>query len=295
MTAATGRIYGPKPFAGVIPEEYVYPLAAGVTPYRNWLMGIVPTTGNGVAQAAGVTNLISAGFSDRDDLSAAVAAGQQYFGGRQTFVSGFVNATTGADPILATSIAVAAYAVDNQTVGLLSNLSGTNRSLAGLAFGLDPDGVNGSPVPIIWVGTIAWLLARATTVMDAFCRASLSIADAAANTAIAERAMNNFAAHGKLTGVTFTGAAIAADNTDYITVTISKRDGAGGGATSLATYDSRAANNGAVTAFVPAAFTLTATVADLDILETDVLTITTVKGASGKTITGAVRANIKVG
>jgi hypothetical protein len=130
-------------------------------------------------------------------------------------------------------------------------------------------------------------------IADRFSLASTEIADAAASTAIAEKAIRRPKVKGTVTSIEFTGAAIAADNTDYVTVTVAKRDGAGGSPVTLGTYDSRAANNGAVTAFVPALFTLSVVAGALYLLETDIVTITTVKGGSGKVITGPVTVHGK--
>ena len=62
----------------------------------------------------------------------------------------------------------------------------------------------------------------------------------------------------------------------------------GGGAVTIATYDSRAAGNGAATAFVPKAWTLSVVAGALDLLETDEVTIAIVKGGSGQVLTGRI-------
>ncbi len=240
-----------------------------------------------MVQAAGVTNLISAGFSDRDDISSGVAAGQQYFGGRQVFVSGYVNSTaTGADTVLSTSIAVPIWAVDNQTVGLLSNLSGTNRSLLGLAFGLDPDGVNGNPVPIIWPGPVAWSIARGVCLADAANGGSLAKTidpDATTDTVntLAEAQLSRQKIHGKVSAIEFsvTGATLAASGaTNYTVFTVWKRDGVGGSPVSLGTLSTALL---AFTQWTTLSFTLSAVAGALDLLETDLITVTKTHGSSG--------------
>jgi hypothetical protein len=196
--------------------------------------------------------------------------------------------TASSDGFTAADVLAVAWDAGNGTPGKKSNLSGSNRSIMGLVLGLLSDGT-----PRTWVGRVAHTVARALMIADAYPLASTEIADAAASTAIAEKAIRRPKIHGKVTSIELTGAAIAADNTDYITVTVAKRDGAGGGAVTLGTYDSRAANQGAVTAFTPAAFSLSAVAAALYLLETDIVTITTVKGGSGKVITGQVLVNGK--
>ncbi len=292
MTAASGRIAGPKPYGdhNPIPWGDTLALAASVAPYRNWLLGVVPTTGYVVAQAAGVTDLVSAGFADRDEPSSS-SAGRSFMLARQQFVSGFLNSEETNDALLSTDYAAPFWIVDNQTVGRLSNFSGVNRSLGGLAFGIDPD----TDTPIIYPGPIGWTLGRAALMANNAILASVPIVDAAASDTIAERVIPTEKLHGKISSIQLVGAAIAANNTDYITLTISKRDGAGGGAVVLGTYDSRAANQGALTAFVPGEFSLSAVAGALNILETDVVTIIEAKGGAGKSVIGAVRIIGKVG
>ncbi len=292
MTAASGRIAGPKPYGdhNPIPWGDTLALAASVAPYRNWLLGVVPTTGYVVAQAAGVTDLVSAGFADRDEPSSS-SAGRSFMLARQQFVSGFLNSEETNDALLSTDYAAPFWIVDNQTVGRLSNFSGVNRSLGGLAFGIDPD----TDTPILYPGPIGWTLGRAALMANNAILASVPIVDAAASDTIAERVIPTEKLHGKISSIQLVGAAIAANNTDYITLTISKRDGAGGGAVVLGTYDSRAANQGALTAFVPGEFSLSAVAGALNILETDVVTIIEAKGGAGKSVIGAVRIIGKVG
>lgn len=292
MTAASGRVFGPKPYGGdhAIPHALPTPIAANVSVYRNWLMGVPYGSANAVAQAAGVTDLVSLGFADRDNVADSTA-GASHMIARQSFVSGFPSSTETNDAILASDIAVPCYAVDNQTVGKLSNFGGTNRSLLGLALGVDAD----NNTAIIYPGPIGWLLGKLAIMSGAANVAEYAIADAAASDAIAERVIPSSKLHGLITAIQFTGAAVAANNTDYVTITVSKRDGAGGGAVVLGTYDSRAANQGAVTAFVPAAFSLSAVAGALNVLETDVITLTVAKGGAGKTLTGAIRVITKVG
>lgn len=81
-------------------------------------------------------------------------------------------------------------------------------------------------------------------------------------------------------------AAVAADNTDYGTITVAKRT-AGGSATTIASGDSRAASLNGLTAFSPAALTNTATTANLDIAAGDAITVKLIKSGSGKAFSTA--------
>lgn len=290
MTAATGRIYGVKPYDGPIPSTLIHPLTASLAPSRNWLLGL-NASGYAVAQAAGVVGLASLGFADIDTATAGTANGDAKVTVRQGFVIGYVNSAESMDTILFSDVAVPAWAADNQTVGKKSNHGGVNRSMVGVAFGLDED----TGLPILMVGPVAWLLGRAAHIADAFAGAHFQIADALAATTTAEQPIPRKKVHGTVTGIDFTGLAVVADDTDYVTITVSKRDGAGGGAVALGAYDSRAANQGAVTAFVPASFALSAVAGALNLLETDVVTMTVAKGNAGKQLIGTVRVLQKVG
>jgi len=293
MTAATGRVGGVKPISdhNAIPWGRLAKLGANVSPYRNWLMGR-NSSGYAVPMATNTPGLISLGFAEYDQIGSSVA-GDAAIVVRQQFVSGFVNSSAAGDTITDTDYAVPFWCEDNQTVGKLSNQGGSNRSLGGLVFGLDPD-PDGGNAPMLWTSPIAWLVARGSLIANAYNGGSYAFADAAANTVTAETAMHREKVHGTATAIEFVGAAVAADNADYVTITVRKRDGSGGAGIVLGTYDSRAANQGAITAFVPAAFSLSGVAGALDLLETDVLTIEAAKNGAGKTLTGTVRVVQKV-
>lgn len=77
-------------------------------------------------------------------------------------------------------------------------------------------------------------------------------------------------------------AILAADNTDYVTATVKYRDSTGGNAVTVAVYDSRAANNGALVAYAPT--TLTLTDANIICAADGCFTLTVAKGGSGKVL-----------
>lgn len=293
--------YKPKrPPVSALACDAALPLAANEDVSYGQIALVSASTGNAQLADDETPNMIAGGTANMAEQSASSTTA----GAARLFVSwgsavGRPASTTANDTPSAASIGVPAWVAGASTYGLLTH-TGTvagatlkNRSIGGLFLGLDPDSpVGGTARPYVWEGPVAQAVARGVMVANAFMLASTEIADAAANTAIAEKAIRRPKIHGRVTSVELTGAAIAADDTDYITVTIAKRDGAGGGATTIATYDSRAANNGAVTAFVPAAFTL-GTGTALDLLESDIVTVTTVKGGSGKVITGTILVNGK--
>lgn len=119
---------------------------------------------------------------------------------------------------------------------------------------------------------------------------TIYVQDAAtAGTAVTETVMLCCPAGGTIRVVSAKVAApvaIAADNTDYCTFTVSKRTGAGS-ATSVSSADTRAASLNALAAFVPEALTNSTTAADLDLAASDVLTFKVVKSGSGKAICAA--------
>lgn len=77
--------------------------------------------------------------------------------------------------------------------------------------------------------------------------------------------------------------AVAADNTDYVTFTLSKYTGAS--ATAVASSDTRAANMNALAAFIPESLTITAAAAEVP--DGYTLAAAVAKAGSGKAITAA--------
>lgn len=290
MTQATGRVFGPKPFAGddAIAHSLKVSLAAAVSPFKNWLLGY-DSSGNLVAMGTNVPNLVSGGFADRDQAGNATAARAEMLV-RQQYVSGYPNSSITNDAMLAADVGAECWAADNQTVGKKSNDSGNNRSMLGLFLGIDDD--NGTP--IVYVGPIGHALARAAHIANNKVGGWTRVDDADGN--FAETGMNREKLHGVITGVQLIDdAGNAADNTNYIQLTISKRDGAGGAAVVVATYDSRAGHEGAATAWTPKSFLLSAVAGALNLLETDVLTITGVKAGTGQAVAANIRLIQKVG
>ena len=269
----------------------LFPLAASEVIGRGQFATLSRSTGYAALNDGTVPNQIPAGvgYPAVESGTSTVAGSAKtpfWFG----YSAGLADSAIVNDGFTIADVGVPFWIADENTPGKLSNYSGSNRSLGGLVVGWDADT---STVTFVSV-PVAWQLARIALMADAAIFASVPIVDAAASTTITERVIPTEKLHGQLSAVQFAGAAIAANDTDYVTLTLSKRDGAGGGAVVLATYDSRAANNGAVTAFVPKAFTLSAVAGALDILETDVVTLKEEKGGSGQSVIGAVRAIGKV-
>lgn len=189
------------------------------------------------------------------------------------------------DSFLSTDYLLPAYVSAAKELGKLGTDAGIARPVAGLYLYTDRGGK-----PVFWIGDVAQLVARGLLIADAFTFASYPIADAAANSTLAERVIARVTKPGVVTGVAYAGAALAASNTDYGTVVIAKRSALDSyaAATTIATYDTRAANQGAAAAFTPAAFGLSATAAALRVVPGDVITIVETKASSGQQFAGVI-------
>jgi hypothetical protein len=194
---------------------------------------------------------------------------------------GQASSTIANDAFLAADVLAVAYDAGNGVPGKLSNYSGSNRSIMGLCLGLDAKGA-----PIIWAGPEASLAARSlllvsTKVLGWYAHP----VDGAANTATAEKSIAREPVHATITAIKFTTlGTLAADPTDYAVINVYKADGLGGTHVLVGSYDTRAANQGAIAAGVPAVFSLSAVAGALNLLETDVLSYEVTKAASGKIV-----------
>lgn len=109
--------------------------------------------------------------------------------------------------------------------------------------------------------------------------------DGAAGTATTETGVFRFEEDVQITGIYFVpSAAVTAHGTNFATLLVDKRDGAGGAATNLATFATDTVTTDDMAAFVPKALPLTATTADLILSAGNVLTIEITKGGTGVVI-----------
>lgn len=249
-------------------------------------------SGNAALNDGSVPGLVAAGvgypgkISDISTTAGIAKAGAWWGFGGLPFSALAGDGFTAAD-----AGGVVAYIATENTIGRKAYiLSGNSRSIAGMVFGLNDDGT-----ARFWGGPMAQAYARAKLITDSFVLASFGISDASASATIAERAIRRPKIKGTITDVTFTGAALVVGNTDYVTVTLAKRSlaDAYASATTIATYDSRAANDGAVTAFTPKTCTLSAVAGALFLLPDDVVTIVEAKGGSGQLVVGEFLVNGK--
>lgn len=297
MTAATRRVDQVKPYGlGPIAATIKQNLQAALAPYKFWLMAR-NTSGIGVAVTA-VPNLIPLGAAEQDipspggtsDSDASVVC-------RGSFFTGYNNSSLSAgDTFADADFGKVAWGVDNQTIGKLSNLSGNNRSMVGLFVGMGESETSTATLETrFWGGVSGWIAARTAHIAD---RASpfrfVYPVDAGAGTALTETVIPRDQLHGTVTSFRYTpSATLAADATNYKTITISKRTAAlPGTAVVVATLTSVLG----FTAYTPVLFTLSAVAGVLDLLEDDVLTIKNAATASGAVVpVGAVDGTMKVG
>lgn len=288
-TPQVNAAYTPFNEHDAIPAFLHRPLAASSQAGRGQFVTVSLSTGYAALNGGATPNEASAGTADPSPLSdTSPIAGEALVRLSQRWLRGIPASTASNDGFTDADFGKPFFIADENTPGKLSNLSGNNRSLGGICFGLSEDSN-----PILWDGPVAWLLARATLLTDAKVGGWTRVDDA--DGSFAETGMNREKLHGVITGVQLIDdAGIAADNTNFITITISKRDGAGGAAVVVATYDSRAANQGAASAWTPKAFALSAVAGALNLLETDVLTITGAKGGTGQAVASNIRLIQKV-
>ncbi len=270
----------------VIPAYFARPLAASAQVGKGQFTVVSPTTGYASLADGTVPNQIAGGLGDFADISdISTTAGAAFARMSQRFFAGLVMSSSSNDGFTDADVGVPFFMKDENTPAKKSNLSGSNRSLGGLVFGMF-QGANGPVTPLLWSGPVAHLVARATLVTNAVLGGHFAhVVDATAATATAEKTIHRIPVHGVITQVDYTSqGSIVADNTDYVQINVYKADGAGGTHVLVASYDSRAANQNGLTAATPKAFALSAVAGALNLLETDILTYEVLKLGAGKIV-----------
>lgn len=269
-----------------IPGYFARFLGASAQIGKGQFVSVSPSTGYASLADGTVPLQISGGIGDYAELSdTSSVAGAAAARLSDRMCSGLVASTSSNDGFTDADFGVPFYMKDENTPGKLSNLSGSNRSLGGLVFGLAIND-SGPATPVLWTGPVAHLLARATLLTQAYVGGWYAHAvDAMASTTTAEKTMYRAPVHGVVTQVRITSlGTIAADNTDYVTINVYKADGAAGTHVLVAAWDSRAANQNGLAAGIPESFALSAVAGALNLLETDILTYEVLKAGAGKIV-----------
>jgi len=207
----------------------------------------------------------------------AVAGGQaQLWNG----VGTIPQSTASGDSFAASDRCAVAYGVTSTTIGKKAvTAAGAARPVSGVVFGVDEEGR-----PIALLGEVGFILGRALASLNNKLLGWFTHpVDALAATETAEKTIVREPVAATVTAIYFdTMGTVAADNTDYIVAKVYKADGAGGTHVEIGSYDSRAANQGAIAAGVPKAFSLSAIAGALNLLPTDILTYDVDKQGAGK-------------
>lgn len=241
--------------------------------------------GYGVTLTGAESGLYMAGVCDDQRSTSSTTAGANVvriwngFGREMPMSSAVGDAFTATDHI------APVYVSASKELGKLGTDTGVPRVIAGLFLRFNRDGE-----PQFWLGAEAQTVARAMLAAEGTKFARYDIADGSASATLAERVIGRVTVPGVVTAGYYTGAAFAADNTDYMTLTLAKRSvlDSYAAATTIATLDSRAANQGAATAFTPLAWALSGTAANLRLIPGDVITLVEAKGGAGKSAIGEI-------
>lgn len=287
---------------GEVPSGFEFPLALSAQAGKLQILTLDPSTGNAVAADDSTPHQIAAGMVFPDEVTTTDASNAGNAVARTTWRSFVHNtpSTIANDGFSAADVGVPWWIADTETPGKLSHtgtLAGANlknRSLGGLVFGLVR---KGSTAIRAWGGPLAQAIARAVHAVNHFPGGSLAKAvDAGDATDIGETLLDGCAnVHGPIAAVYFdvTGTTLAASGTsNYKTMNIYKRDGAGGGTTLVATVDTQTT---AFTQWTTVAFTLSAVAGANALLEGDILTFSQAHTGSGASIpAGKIRVIRKV-
>lgn len=268
---------------GDVPAGLSFPLAASSVPLAAKLQYVTldPSTGNATLADDNTPNQIAGGLVFPDEvIEFSAVAGNAVVRTSERYATHDAPSTIANDGFAAADVGTAWWIADGNTPGKLSHTATKNRSLGGLVLGLVRKGATAIRH---WGGPIAQAIARGVLMANAYPGGSLAKAvDAGAATDIAETLLDSGArVHGPVAAIYFdvTGTTLAASGaTDYKTMLVQKRDGAGGGAVTVATVDTQTT---AFTQWTSIPFVLSVVAGATDILETDLLTLSQTHAANG--------------
>jgi hypothetical protein len=281
-----------------MPGQLSFPLKASAQVGKLQFILIDPTSGMAFLADDATPGQIAGGFGFPDELSeTADDDGDAIARCSQRWAVATPSTVVG-DGFSEADVAVPFYVADGNTPGKLSHNGSKNRSLGGLVIGLAQEGQ--TPVRI-WPGPIAQLLARAALAVNAASAGLVAYpADGGAtndigstSSATSSLMIPRTKTHGVITSIEIVpSASLSATSGNDRTITVWKVDTLGvASPVSVGTFTTTTA----LVAQTAAAFTLTATAADLNLLETDMLTYSTVHASAGAVIPqSAIRVNMKV-
>lgn len=298
MTATAATNAGPKPIIGgdaAILATLQVPQPATSQIGQGQLATIDPSTGYVALNDGATPNQIGAGVGHLAKLTSSdAAAGNSIALLWQGQIREVPQSTTASDYFGAADAGKTWWIKDENTIGKLSNYSGSNRSMGGVFLGLF------NKAPEILGGIVGWLLGRASHMADNESAGSIAYAvDASATTdqgsATDPLLIPRKKTHGRITSIEIIPSAdlAASGGTNYAVITVYKIDTLTN--TVSAAIGTFTTATQALAKRVPTQFTLTGTSALLDMLETDVLGFARLHGSSGAVIPQSIiRANMKV-
>ena len=284
-----------------VPGALERPLAASQQVGKGQFVTVSRTTGYAALNDGSVPDYIPAGLGDYAELSdTSTIAANAITRTTQRWAYGLPGTGSSTDTFTDADWCVPFYIATENTIGKLSHTGadGTlvNRSIGGLVYGFHKL----SNTPLIWCGPVAWDIARAHLMADSIVIAARVFS--ATSATLAETTLPRTSkVKGKISAINIMfREGFTPSDTDYWDFAIAKRTyTTPGTAVSLATGDLTATGAGklgaTITAWKTYSLNLTATTADLDVLETDVFTVVATKHSSGGTIEIDVEIVVKVG
>jgi hypothetical protein len=297
VTASAQSNAGPRPLIGgdaAILSVLQVPQPASSQIGENQIATIDPSTGYVALNDGATPNQIGAGFGHLAKLSPSEPAGNSVAHLWQGQIRNLEPSTIAGDAFAATDVGKTWWGKDENTIGKLSNYGGSNRSMGGVFLGMF------NRLPEVLGGVVGWLLGRASHMADN--EAGGLVAYAADATATTDQGsatdpilIPRKKTHGRISSIEIIPSAdlAATGGTDKRVITIYKIDTLTNTVSAVVGTFTTATQ--ALAKRVPTQFSLTATSALLDLLETDVLGYASLSSASGATVPQSIiRVNMKV-
>lgn len=282
------------PIGNPAPVSLLFKCAASQTFYQGYIATASPSTGYVSINSGSTVSQIPAGVMvPPQTVQSSTVAGAAALDLDQRPYWGIPYSTTSNDGFTGADIGTPFFLSSYDTPGKLSSLAGVKRQLGGITLGLDP---LGKGTPVLWTGPVGWMLARSQLLSGATSIAGDSFA-LTANTTRAEATIRRGAkVPAQVTQVRIIAdAGFTSHDTNYWTITVAKRTAAAPGtAVTVASATLQTVSGGGIgtlTAWLPCDVTLTSTVADLQLLDTDILTVTC---TSQTTAAGIARLTVEV-